>query len=315
MRICFSAMGSGFVNNGGSKTILSCANVLTELGHEVTVAADNYHFDWFPLKAKRIKKLPKKTDVLIATAVSTVEPILRHKIKAKKFWYVRGWENWATPENKIIELTKSINVIVNAKWLRKKIAKGGARKPPTVYPGLDLDTFYPEETETDGITIGGLYHPRKLKRFGMWHSIMKRVVAERKVKVNVFGTDPKPHLPFDFNYFRSPKPDLHRKMYNQCDIWLFSSENEGLHIPPMEAGLCNCALVGPDIGGVQDYAINGETALLGDKNRCVKNILKLIDDESLRKELSKNLRDHLLEHIGSREDNMKQMVKILSGLK
>lgn len=311
MRICFSGIGCGFGNNGGSKTIMSCANVLHALGHKVSVATKVYDFTWFKLRAERVKSFPDNADVIIATATSTVEPLLRHKTKAKKIWYVRGWETWSTPKHRIIKLVKSIPIIVNSSWLKQKINKY-AKKPSVIYPGLDTDIFYPEHRQQDGITIGGLYNTKGLKRFSLWKSIVSSILQKRSnVKVRLFGNGPAPKLPFKFKYTRQPQPDKHRKFYNSVDIWLFTSSNEGLHIPPMEAGLCGCAITGSDIGGVRDYAIHKETALLGQPEELEDNVLRLIDDQELRNKLATNLRDHLLSRIGSRTHNMNKLVNIL----
>lgn len=308
MRIVFSAIGSGFTNNGGTKTILSCANILSDLGHEVFLASVNYDFTWFRVKPKRIKKLPSDVDVIVATAVATVEPLLKHKTKAKKIWYVRGWETWAAKESHIISLTKSIPVMVNSEWLRDKVAQHAA-KPHIIYPGLDIDQFFPSGKKDDKITIGGLYHKKDLKRFDLWVSIVGKIRKDHDINIRLFGNDPKPRLAFDFEYAQQPNPKQHRNFYSGCDIWLFTSKNEGLHIPPMEAGLCGCSIVGPDIGGVRDYAIHEKTALLG--NDLVGNVKRLIENAKLRRRLSAELRSLLLNKIGPRTKNMKRMAKIL----
>ena len=311
MRICFSAIGSGIANNGGSKTVLSCANVLSDLGHEVFVASTVWNFDWFKVKAKRINKLPKDVDAIIATAVSTVEPLVKFNTRAKKRWYLRGWETWGNPEEKMVNGVKSIKCITNSEWLSEKVRSISGRKSPIIYPGID-DYFYKEERDRDDIvTIGGLYNSKKLKRFGLWKGIVAEVFSKRKIRVILFGDEPKPKLPFDFQYCRKPKPDQHRRLYNNCDIWFFTSSNEGLHIPPMEAGKCGCALVGVDIGGVRDYAINNETALLGHPGECLKNIFQLVDNCNFRERLSDNLLELINSKIGNRQDNMRKLVEVL----
>jgi glycosyltransferase involved in cell wall biosynthesis len=78
----------------------------------------------------------------------------------------------------------------------------------------------------------------------------------------------------------------------------------------MEAGACGCALVGSDIGGVRDYAVHGETALLGED--YVGNVIRLVDDVGLRQRLSGNLVGLLGEKIGGRCGNMERLVKLLS---
>ena len=313
MKIVFSGIGCGFANNGGTKTVVSCVNTLHDMGHEACIATQVYDFTWFELRGQRLKRFPDDADAIIATAVSTVKPLLEFKTRAKKYWYIRGWETWAASKSEIIELIKSIPIIVNSEWLKHRVAKY-TDEPPIVYPGLDTDIFYPERPGlNETVTIGGLYHSKKLKRFPMWKSVIQKVLDRtNNVKVKLLGNDPKPNLPFECGYVRQPRPRKHRRFYNNTNIWLFTSENEGLHIPPMEAGLCECAIVGTDIGGVKDYAEHNETALLG-KNQedLVKHLLKLVHDYMARESLGRNLRKRLLEKIGDRKTNMEKLVKIL----
>jgi glycosyltransferase involved in cell wall biosynthesis len=309
MKIVFSGIGCGFANNGGSKTIMSCANVLSGLGHEVIIATSVFNFSWFKVKAKVVKEFPKNADVIIATAVSTVKPVALLDTKARKFWYIRGWETW----NKSCSMEKEVRripVIVNSEWLRDKVHKCIGKYPPIVYPGIDEYFYSSGKFFSDEVTVGGLYCSRGLKRFKLWIKVVKRVMEERRIRVRLFGDEDKPVLPFDFDYVRRPESVAHRGFYNSCDIWLFTSENEGLHIPPMEAGACGCALVGSDIGGVRDYAVHGETALLGED--YVGNVIRLVDDVDLRSKLSSNLIKLLNEKIGGRCENMKRLVKLIN---
>lgn len=308
MKIIFSALGSGFANNGGSKTILSCANVLSDLGHEVIIATKMFNFTWFKVKAKVVKEFPKNADVIIATAVSTVRPVALVETRARKFWYIRGWETW----NKSCSMEKEVRripIIVNSEWLGDKVCECTGKRPPIVYPGID-DHFYSSGRAVSGeVSVGGLYCSRGLKRFKLWAKVVKRVMEERRTRVRLFGDEERPALPFDFEYVRRPGPVAHREFYNSCDIWLFTSENEGLHIPPMEAGACGCALVGSDIGGVRDYAVHGETALLGED--YVGNVVRLVDDMGLRGRLSGNLVRLLRDKIGGRRRNMERLVSLI----
>lgn len=311
MKIVFSAIGSGFANNGGSKTIISCANVLHGMGHDVSLASLVWNYSWSMIKAKKIHHLPWDVDVIIATANATVEPLLRHRTQAKKIWYVRGWETWSISHKEMIRLCSSIDCIANSTWLSEQISKSCNKPCPVIYPGLDTDIFFPVPRSDNGITIGGLYCNRPLKRMPLWLKVAKAAQDKYGVKIRLFGDGPKPNLDISFEYYQQPNPAQHRQFYNDCDIWIFTSSNEGLHIPPMEAGLCNCALVGPEIGGVKDYAIHGTTALThGDLG---SNVYKLIADETLRHTLSTNLRNLLLSKIGTREHNMTKLIKLLEG--
>jgi len=310
MRIAFTALGCGYGNNGGTKTIVSCANVLTELGHEVYLVADKYNYTWSKCVARITKEYSKDLDVIIATGINSVPPLLEFKTKAKKIWYVRGWENWSQSDEKILELCKKIRIITNARWLSNRIGRFNSY-PPVVYPGLDLDIFYSRNFARTGITIGGLYHERGYKRFDLFKRTINEIRKTEKIRVITFGVN---DVKFNTcSYYRSPDSEKLNWIYNECDIWMFTSQTEGLHIPPMEAGLCGCAIAGMDIGGVRDYAIHKETALLArTPEKLIEYTKYLIKNHEFRQKLAKNLQKRLISYIGNRKSNMLKFVDVIS---
>ena len=79
------------------------------------------------------------------------------------------------------------------------------------------------------------------------------------------------------------------EMYNKCSVFVSSSRYEGFGLPGAESMACGCALATTDSGGVRDYAINGETALMSppkDHEALAKNILTLVEDTKFRQDLA-----------------------------
>jgi glycosyltransferase involved in cell wall biosynthesis len=141
--------------------------------------------------------------------------------------------------------------------------------------------------------------------------ILSKLSRKYKVALYMFGTE-NPKIPI--NYFsNNPSEEEKNNLYNKCNIWLAPTSLEGLHMPPAEAMLTECPVVGTNakLNGMQDYLINNHTGLVSEDN--LKDfILKteiLINDKNLRKTLGSNAREKILE-LGDRKTNMERMVEL-----
>ena len=80
-------------------------------------------------------------------------------------------------------------------------------------------------------------------------------------------------------------------MYQQADLFIFPSREEGWGLTPLEAMACGCPVVGTNAGCMTELGVDGKNVLLsepGDVNGMVMNIKKLIGDPELMKKLSAN---------------------------
>jgi glycosyltransferase involved in cell wall biosynthesis len=75
-----------------------------------------------------------------------------------------------------------------------------------------------------------------------------------------------------------------------ADIFLSTSENEGIPIAMIEAQLAGIPIVATDVGSVSEVVINHKTGFLCDKSekQLVNCIKKLAQDRKLRVSFSKN---------------------------
>jgi len=129
--------------------------------------------------------------------------------------------------------------------------------------------------------------PDALAVFGMYHSLFP------EVPVTMFGVpDRGQDIPNWIDYKQNPsQTELVRTIYNRATIYLGASLAEGWALPPAEAMACGCAFVGTDSGGVRDYAIDGETALLsppGDRQQLLQNLVTLTKDTARRLRIQEN---------------------------
>lgn len=328
MRITFNGQGTGFGDNGGTSTIFHSANVLHQLGHDVCVVSNKRnHFSWFELDGPRYFKTQKydypDADVLIATGVGSVKHVLDSgSKKGLKVWWIRAHETWAAEEDMLFGIYRNRNLwlIVNSVCLQRFISKKMDRTPEVIRPGITLEDFYVEKgrrwDKKKVFTLGALYNERPSKRFKWVLEIYEQLKAmDLHVKLNLFGTYERPQE-FEFNkYAMKPTANQLRKFYNSVDFWLAPSKTEGLHIPPQEAMLCECAVVGADatLNGTTDYLEDKRTGfVVSDWPKAVQVIAGLIgeDGRSVLKVVSGNGRKKILE-LGDRHQNMRQFVRFL----
>jgi glycosyltransferase involved in cell wall biosynthesis len=73
-------------------------------------------------------------------------------------------------------------------------------------------------------------------------------------------------------------------VYAAADLVLLTSDNEGMPVCLIEAGLAGRPAVATDVGGVAEVVRHGETGLLADPDPIdlARNVLRLLDDDDLR---------------------------------
>ncbi len=330
MKIIFNVV-SGLGLNGGSLTVINSANTFLLLGHIVEIIDRSKNkCTWISLKTKHtiinnINNFPE-CDVVIATDYKSVKSTVEiPKSKCKlKFHYIRGWENWVMTDDEIINkiLKSPLIKVVNGICLQNKLREYGIDSY-IVRPGNDLENFNFKNIRTnDKIILGGLYHDkhRKTKRVD-WILEIYRKLKEKysnlelwmmgSCNLQLYGSK------IITKYFKQPTIEEKNKFYNNIHIWLATSCLESLHIPPQEAMLTECAVVGTKapLSGTQDYLINKETGLISENNLkdFIKRVEELIIDKKLREELGKAGREKIIE-LGDRKQNMKKFTEFMDSL-
>lgn len=81
-----------------------------------------------------------------------------------------------------------------------------------------------------------------------------------------------------------------RDIYNTSSVYLQPSLREGFGMCAVEAMACGCALVSTDNGGSSDYALDGETALVCEKDEqaMCEAMCRLVRDDDLRTRIATN---------------------------
>jgi glycosyltransferase involved in cell wall biosynthesis len=238
-----------------------------------------------------------EADVIIATAWKTAELAAEYPdSKGRKYYLIQHYETWDGPEEMVNATWRSpLKKVVIAKWLYAKGLELGVNETDMVHipNGIDIKKFnvYRDIKKREQC-VSMLYSNLDWK--GSEDGIRALQMAKEnhpKLKAKLFGTVPKPSsLPEWIEYFKNPRKDvLINEIYNDSSIYLCPSWMEGWGLPPAESMACGCAVVSTDNGGIKDYAIHEQTALLSTVrviSGLAFNLNRLLDDDLLRSEIA-----------------------------
>ena len=260
--------------------------------------------EWFPLKTKLLKvptfnkKYIPKADIIVATRWETTYQVIKYPdAYGKKFYLIQHYENWCGPEDKVnLTYNLGLNNIVISDWIKNILVKKLNAKIEKVIPnGVDTNQFYIDRKDNPNkneVRILMAYRNEKWK--GAADGIKAFEIAKKacpNIKLVMFGPSPNMEITKDVEFHELPYGDKLRKIYNSCDIFIFTSYYEGFALPPMEAMACGCAVVTTDVGAVSNYAIKNETALVVDPhdiNNIAKSIVQLVKNKKEREIIAKN---------------------------
>jgi hypothetical protein len=303
MKIVIDLFNTGLGNNGGSRTLILCAETLSDLEHEVILFSNiKSKYTWHKIKSN-VKLMYGKDmpncDVAISTSPKSVDHTLSSSA-IRKFYYIRGYEIFWCPKEMVHSGYRKMRCIVNSEWLQKFLKDMGIDSN-IVYPGLDFDVFFNYKKSRKDI-MGALFHKTLSTKN---HLDAEKVAKKLGKKIVMLNKD-----------ISSPSSEKLRDFYNGIKVWMAPSELEGLHNPPMEASLCGCGLVATnhERSGMSDYVIHSETAMVypsGNLEMAGQFIKLLMNDDNLRDKLNKNMVELLREKIGNRKDNMNKMIEII----
>jgi glycosyltransferase involved in cell wall biosynthesis len=328
MKILFDLRNTGLGNNGGSSSLINSANTLCDMGHTgIIIDSGRNQHTWTSLNAahmivKNDSQLPD-ADAIIATGYKSVEPtVLAPSRCGIKMHWIRGLETWTMGENDIINkvLNQPTIKLVNGIQLQRKLQSFGFSSY-LIRPGYDIHLFFSKNIRyrTKSIIIGGLYHSGSKsdrKRTEWIYAATNQLKSTYpNIKLLMFGPDSDPKTSQIYKYYKSPDIRTKNEIYNTIHIWLAPTTLEGLHMPPAEAMLTECFVLGTksELSGMEDYLIDGETGCVSenDFDSFVEKLDYYIQNEDLRKEIGVKARNKIIE-LGDRKTNMEHLIKLIS---
>lgn len=325
MRISFVVNTVGLT--GGIKVIFEYAKRLSKKGHQIFIIHPcnlEKGFFWSLLKWLKYKflailgktgaewfNLPREVkilhpfslhsssipdaDIIVATANETAEEVFKlPKRKGEKFYFIQDYEIW-TREKEKVEATYKLPLkkIVIASWLKKLIKERfNQRVYGVLTNGVNFDQFYPVNKKINpNKRILMVYHLLKKKGIDdgiKAYKIVKKIHPE--VQLVMISAYPKgDNVPSGTEFYFQPPQEKLKEIYSSCDIFLSPSWQEGCQLPPMEAMACQTAVVATNVGGIPDYTIPGETALVVPPKRpdlLAEKILELLEDKNKLKKVA-----------------------------
>jgi len=333
MRIIFDFRNVGMGNNGGTLTVVKSANTLVEMGHDVFIIDSfrNQH-TWNKLNAEHI--IPKNNnripdaDIIIATGYKSVSTTVTAPGRCGlKVHWIRGWETWQLSEKQIVERVLSAPTLklVNSICLQNKLKQFNFDST-IIRPGYDYEELYPLPktaawANKDFVVLGGLYTEGKhvpIKRPG-WIFHVADVLNKKykNVVLTMFGAPKIMKVKSVKFYYSNPSIEEKLKFYNQIDIWLAPTRQEGLHMPPAEAMMTECPVIATnaEMSGTQDYMVHGATGLVSENNldsflECTEILYK---NSYYRTKAGQEARKQII-RLGSRKENMRKFVNLISGI-
>ena len=101
------------------------------------------------------------------------------------------------------------------------------------------------------------------------------------------------------------------------DLMLLTSENEGMPLSLIQAGMAGIPSISTDVGSVSEVIVDGSTGYVLDFDSLnfAKQIVNLIQDKKLYKELGDNAKKHMLDNFGVQrlaEDHKKAYLELLN---
>lgn len=327
MKITFVLPYTAEVPGGGVRIIYEYANRLANIGHSINLihpveipyfkyrsplflrylkryVLDLKHPKWFSFnKGVSSYLVPKikdnfipHADIIVATWWATSYEVAKlNSFKGVKFYFIQHYETWIGHEDLV---KKSYNIglinIVIAKWLQSKLEENNAKVKAYIPNAINLEKFkLIKEIQGREQKILMLYSNEDWKGCSDGIKAINKIrTIFPSIKVAFFGIPPRnSEIPEYVEYYQNPPQNQLVELYNSSSIYLCPSWTEGWTLPPAEALACGCALISTNIDGVSDYAIDKETALLGDiksPESLFKLLKVLIEDDNLRINLATN---------------------------
>ena len=310
MNILFNASQCNLGPNGGTKTIIRCAETLQDMGHNVAIWAEVNKYTWHKPKVKILKcgelnefeVNPNNCTMVNVSVWETISrPVFYHNTT---YWYMRGWESWVHGEYWLIQQIKKFvsaggRIIVNSSWLMDQLKEKCGVDSVLCYAGLDLDVWARNNEDRENYScydIGGLhYRKHKTKRSDILEKVADWAIENNK---KIWYT----------SISSGHREDTMRMMYSTSSMWILPTQLEGFSQVGAEAGLCGSLLVCNRMksNGTNDFATD-ETAMRYDN---WEELIECIENPDFSK--VPNMQRVLREKIGNREWNMKKFVEILN---
>ncbi|ACT04363.1 glycosyltransferase family 4 protein [Paenibacillus sp. JDR-2] len=291
---------------GGVKIIFEHANGLQKLGARVTLVSHFPKPDWFPIETDYIcvpfeielaNGIPD-CDVIVATYWEHVNACVGMGI-APVVYFEQGDFHLFEDEG----VSKEISVIVKKQYqmpayilavsgqISKIIHQKYERQSTVCQNALNSSLFYGKKTEATKksmIIVGS--EQAAFKGIKDLKAVYKAVLSKGYDIELIWITQHQPAEPLGRVYV-SPSQEQIADLYREAFVYVSGSYYESFPLPPLEAMACGTPVVTTENVGVMEYAedeYNCLIAQIGDIEKLTDNIVRLLEDQELYRELQEN---------------------------
>ncbi|MDD5649602.1 MAG: glycosyltransferase [Candidatus Nanoarchaeia archaeon] len=264
--------------SGGVKVVFEYANRLKSRGYDVSIwCYSNTSKPWFDLDVsvscfKEYTEIPE-VDIAIGTYFSTLD--ILQKIKAKiKIHFCQGYEALIYDKDLDATIVDAVNnnylkikeKIVISKYLKSIIDKKFETESHYIPNGIDQYVFSlrkHERNKLPRILIVGNYNlvfkGVKIALEGATNYLKISKCAIVRLASEKCSKDE----PYEFYNMSNMTQIEIANVYASCDVVVNAPfEVEGFSLPPLEAMASGTPVITTDCGGVNDYAVHGQNALI-----------------------------------------------------
>jgi glycosyltransferase involved in cell wall biosynthesis len=300
--------------SGGLYVIFEHCNALIAKGHHVRV------FNDYGKKSRYLKlDCSVERHHYDTSAIDSWKPDIAVATHWRTFYFVQRLDSPVSCGTKLFYLIQSderyvVNESLTPFYLRTITGKGAAGEPfrkiavsrylqkmlksdfgeDSVYipNGIRVKDVPPLLERSERVRVIARYDPSKFRGWGMVDSALKKLSVQRPdVEIHLFEMKKKKPTEYKSAIHIGQTGDSMLGLFRSCDIFLAANEKEGFSYPVLEAmsqGSCVCCT---DAGGNMDFCIDDKTALVApahDNTKLYNNLMRLVDDAALRKEISDN---------------------------
>ncbi|EHI77506.1 MULTISPECIES: glycosyltransferase family 4 protein [Streptococcus] len=298
---------------GGIRVIYTYANYLIDQGHDVvcyvpmisyrgrnqtifyrikaslgnTLKNDNWFDKKFDLKRIPVvsEKYIRDADVVIATAWQTAYDVANFSSrKGHKFYFIQDYEIFNGGKEEVeASYRLPLTLITVTRSLKKAIQKFTDKTIYVVYNGLsDNEYLHTEKISHKDLTLMMMYHESEHKKSQEGLQIIAKLKKRYPdMKINIFGRRIPEKLPDTYNVLINPEREKILKMYQESDVYLFTSEIEAWGLPIVEAMANKCAVVGRSRGALLELSNGQNTIVVEELSEIYNKVVHLQEDRLL----------------------------------
>lgn len=284
---------------GGIRRIMELSNRLVRLGEDVAI----YHPTGGPCEWMHGEAATRPTgelfegrhDVVIFNDPPDYRLVRRAKADLKIFYILCLYEReklkrfspkifWPI-KGRMMSLRRALQMpflkMANATWMQAYMREELGMESELLLGGINREMFYPVDLPRNENEFRVLCSGDPRERKGM--DTIERALEDVRRRF--------PNVVLDTYHGKGIPQEKMAEKYSGADVFVDAQWYAGWNNPVAEAMACNVPVVCTDIGGVADFAVHEETALLvpvDDAEALAGAVCRLIDDASLRARLKSN---------------------------